>query len=113
MFESIDKLSEKIFSVRKNREARDTTFNFDPPNDMQGVNEVITVSMDSLDWVLRPGCVVRPNPENVWESQGRLFKLGLYFGDAWGTIKKERDLEKGMGEHWQVLDLRYKKPWEE
>jgi hypothetical protein len=74
--------------------------------------EVVQARLNSLDWILRSGCIVVPHPEERDDLHGQLSTLAFAFEEVWGALKKEQDLEKGMQDHWQILDLRFKKPWE-
>jgi hypothetical protein len=96
-------LSHKIVGARMNKQAREV-FNLEPLTDL---HTVIPVSLNSLDWVLRRGCVVTPNPADVWESFERLSRLSK-FSAIWVWVGKERTLEEAMGRHWQILDMRLK-----
>jgi hypothetical protein len=73
---------------------------------------VIPVSLNSLDWVLRRGCVVTPCLDNAWESYERLSRLSKFSG-LWGCVGEDRTLEEAIGNHWQILDNRLKMPWDE
>lgn len=104
----IAKLSHKVYGARMNKQARRMVSNLEP---LTHLHTVIPVSLDSLDWVLQRGCVVTPNPTDVWESFEGLSRLSK-FSAIWGWVGKDRTLEEAIGRHWQILDMRLK-PWDE
>lgn len=103
------KLLHKVFGTWRNKQVRKMVFNLEPLTDLHAV---IPVSLDSLDWVLRRGSVVTPNPADVWESYHRLSRLSK-FSAIWGWVGQGRTLEEAIGAHWQILDMRLKMSWDE
>ena len=103
------KLTDKVFGRRMNKQTRGMVLNLKPLTDL---HEVIPASLNSLDWVLRRGCVVRPDLDDVSESVGRLSRLSKFSG-VWGCMGEDRTLEEAIGKHWQILDMRLKMPWDE
>ena len=65
------------------------------------------VQEDSLDWILHRGALLVPN-RKTWVKMVSLAE----FTPVWGKIRKGRDLEKGFGDRWQIIDVRKKRPWE-
>ena len=65
------------------------------------------VQEDSLDWILHRGVLLVPN-RKTWVKMASLAE----FTPVWGKIRKGRDLEKGLGDCWQIIDVRKKRPWE-
>ncbi|GAM38812.1 hypothetical protein TCE0_034r09855 [Talaromyces pinophilus] len=104
----VSKLLYKVFGARMNKQAREMVFHLEPLTD---THTVVPVSLNSLDWVLRRGCVITPNPANAWESFERLSRLSK-FSAIWGWVGKERTLEEAIGRHWQILDMRLR-VWDE
>lgn len=79
-------------------------FGYEPPSlEASGGREVVPLPLDSLDWVFKHGCLLTPNPANVFASRYRLGKMGR---SLWGTIDEDDDLEKGLKGRWQVVDRR-------
>lgn len=104
-----EKLLHKIFYAWRNKQVREMVFNLEPLTDLHAV---IPASLDSLDWMLRRGCVVTPNPADVWESSHQLSRLSR-FSAIWGSVGQGRTLEEAIGSHWQILDMRLKMAWDE
>lgn len=99
------KLSHKVFGARINKQYREMVemvFNFQPLTDL---HTVIPASLNSLDWVLRRGCVVTPNPADMWESFERFSRLSK-FSAIWGWVGKGRTLDEAIEKHWQIWDTR-------
>jgi hypothetical protein len=65
---------------------------------------VVRATRDSLEWILRKGAFVVPQ-DNQHLRLLTLFKM-------WGKYKKEADLENGLGDYWQIIDLRKTRPWQ-
>jgi hypothetical protein len=102
-------LTDKLVGRRMNKKTRGMVLNLEPLTDL---HEVIPVSLNSLDWVLRRGCVITPSLDNAWESYERLSRLSKFSG-LWGCVSEDRTLEEAIGKHWQILDNRLKMPWDE
>lgn len=66
---------------------------------------IVEATRESVDWILQKGAVVLPS---------ETFHLyGLHLFEMWGAFLKDADLEKGVGDYWQIIDLRKPlKPWE-
>ena len=65
-----------------------------------GGMRVVPVRKDTVNWVLDRRMLlapINPSAENVLRSLAR---------EIWAKLKKERDLEKGVGRCWQICDLR-------
>jgi hypothetical protein len=67
--------------------------------------DVVLVGKDSVEWILRRGAFLVPEKSVL---MGRLAEFKL-----WGEVRKDADVEKGLGSHWQVFDSRQGYPWEE
>jgi hypothetical protein len=102
-------LTDKVLGRRMNKKIREMVLNLEPLTDL---HDVIPISLNSLDWVLRRGCVVTPSLDNAWESYERLSRLSKFSG-VWGCVGEGRTLEEAIGKHWQILDNRLKTPWDE
>ena len=68
--------------------------------------EMVHVRGDSLDWLLRRGALLLPTTETRHTVQ-RL----AWFVPVWVGFKKDADLEKGVGECWQLADARDVYSW--
>lgn len=68
---------------------------------------IVLVGKDSMEWILRRGAFLVPTPAIQADLRSlKKFKL-------WGEFKKDEDLENGLGDYWQVIDMRVTHPWEE
>ena len=75
------------------------------------MHRVITVSLNSLDCVLRRGCVVTLNPGDALGSFERLSGLSTFAG-VWASVDEARTLDETRGKHWQILDMSLKLAWD-
>lgn len=64
------------------------------------------IRKDSLDWLLRRGALLVPDRETR-----PMLRAMAGFTPAWGSITAESDLEKGLPDCWQTLDIRHVYPW--
>jgi hypothetical protein len=67
--------------------------------------EVVLVGKDSMEWILHKGALLVP-AKGVPVSKLTKFKM-------WGWVRKDVDVEKGLGNYWQVFDTRKGFPWEQ
>lgn len=67
--------------------------------------DVVLVGKDSVEWILRKGAFLVPVKGAVL---GNLAEFKMF-----GVVRKDADVEKGLGSHWQVFDSRQGYPWEE
>jgi hypothetical protein len=68
--------------------------------------EVVLVKEDSVEWILHRGALLVP-------AKGvRLGKLTNF--KMWGKVGKDIDVEKGLGNYWQLIDIRGPEgyPWD-
>ncbi|OGM49917.1 hypothetical protein ABOM_001506 [Aspergillus bombycis] len=85
-------LTDKAVDRRMNKKTRDMVLHLELLTDLY---EVIPISLNSLDWVLRRGCVVTPSLDNAWESYERLSRLSKFSG-LWGCVGEDRILEEAI-----------------
>lgn len=64
------------------------------------------VRRDSLEWLLHRGALLLPDEE----TRMAVRRLSG-FVPVWAGFRKDSDLEKGVGECWQLADARDIRPW--
>jgi hypothetical protein len=76
-----------------------------PERNMPMGMEVVLVEKDSVEWILHEGAFLVP-VKGVPVGKLTQFKM-------WGRVAKDVDVEKGLGNYWQVFDTRKGYPWEQ
>jgi hypothetical protein len=62
--------------------------------------DLVEVSLDSMDWVLKDGSLLQPKDLRTWNALGNLRSLPL-----WEDVKTADEMEKGIGSYkWQFLE---------
>ncbi|KAK3313370.1 hypothetical protein B0H66DRAFT_629136 [Apodospora peruviana] len=64
---------------------------------------VVVVRKDNLDWILKRGALLLPSPSDETRFTTRYLAR---FPPVWRGSLKDGDLEKGLGDCWQVVDAR-------